>query len=158
MSGDVLSVAAICLGLLALAQGECVRKTIAFTATLTESRKVNANQVVKYNNVITNIGNAYNSYTGVFTAPVDGVYGFHMHVLTQSGAEAWLDLFHNEEYIVSTYANEPGGYDAAGNSVMLTLNVGDRIQVKAHTSALLYGQADQQYATFTGFLIALTSN
>nr|KAG5689867.1 hypothetical protein BaRGS_002378 [Batillaria attramentaria] len=54
--------------------------TVAFTATLQGKGHVTIgnNSPIKFDNVVTNIGNAYNSHTGVFTAPVSGTYGFFL--------------------------------------------------------------------------------
>nr|KAG5689857.1 hypothetical protein BaRGS_002368 [Batillaria attramentaria] len=58
------------------------RKTatlVAFTATLRGGGRVSIdNSPIKFDNVVNNIGNAYNSHTGEFTAPVAGTYGFFL--------------------------------------------------------------------------------
>nr|KAG5689870.1 hypothetical protein BaRGS_002381 [Batillaria attramentaria] len=54
--------------------------TVAFTATLQGGGPVTIgnSSPIKFDKVVTNIGNAYNSHTGVFTAPVSGTYGFFL--------------------------------------------------------------------------------
>ena len=37
-----------------------------------------AGSAIKFDEIITNIGNAYNATTGLFIAPVDGLYYFTM--------------------------------------------------------------------------------
>ncbi|BFZ19649.1 hypothetical protein BsWGS_22688 [Bradybaena similaris] len=131
---------------------------IAFTASLVENTKVAAGQTVRYNNTITNIGNGYDTNTGIFTAPLAGLYGFQLSVLTQKSSEAWLELFVNEKYIISVNSKLASGFDAAVSFVLLTLKVGDRVQVKARSESLLFGRTTEQYCTFSGFLIASKSD
>nr|KAG5712471.1 hypothetical protein BaRGS_011445 [Batillaria attramentaria] len=42
---------------------------------------------IKFNHVLLNIGDNYNSSTGVFTAPFDGVYLFTLHIYAMSGGD-----------------------------------------------------------------------
>ncbi|BFZ19648.1 hypothetical protein BsWGS_22687 [Bradybaena similaris] len=155
----MLSLVAMFLGVVALAQEECYDPTaIAFTATLTENTTIATNQTVIYNNAITNIGNGYDRNTGIFTAPLAGLYVIQLSLRSQKDSEAWLELFVNEKYTISAYSKVASGQGAAGNLALLTLKAGDRVQVKAHRQSLLYGTADDQYTTLSGYLIASKSD
>nr|XP_011430624.2 complement C1q tumor necrosis factor-related protein 3-like isoform X1 [Crassostrea gigas] len=66
-------------------------KTVAFHVYLTNSiSSLSQNQTIKYDHVITNIGEGYDKTTGKFTAPVDGVYSFTWTYLTKHGAVAYV--------------------------------------------------------------------
>ncbi|CAG5132073.1 unnamed protein product [Candidula unifasciata] len=129
-------------------------KTIAFSAALTEDVSLNPNDKVIYNKIFTNYGNTYDGSTGEFKAPVDGIYGIYMYLLTQTGQEGWLELIHNQDYVVSVYAKQDGAYDAAGNSVMLRLKEGDILFVRARRLSKLYGRSDQAYSSWNIHLIS----
>ena len=43
-------------------------------------------QPIVFDKIETNIGNAYSQFTGVFTAPLDGVYQFNLEVSIPNGA------------------------------------------------------------------------
>lgn len=65
--------------------------TVAFHVKLRNSiSSLSQNQIIKYDDVITNIGKSYDTNTGKFTAPVDGVYSFTWTYMTKKGARAYI--------------------------------------------------------------------
>ena len=53
----------------------------AFSAYLNESVfHLSSGDIVKYDKVLLNEGDHYNSFTGVFTCPVDGMYMFSFFI------------------------------------------------------------------------------
>lgn len=66
----------------------------------------------------------------------------------------WLELKKNNELLVSI-----SGYDShatAGNTVLVHLNRGDTVYVKARQGQefSLFGRSDEIYATFTGYKVS----
>ncbi|CAG5132074.1 unnamed protein product [Candidula unifasciata] len=153
----MLLTAVISLGLLSLVHGQCALKTVAFTAALSHSQTVDNNQVVVYDNTITNHGLGYDNKTGIFTAPAEGFFLFHLHLLKTKNQEAWLELFHNDDLIVSAYAQNSTQFDAAGNSVILWVMAGDRVDIRAHRLSGLFGKPDELYTTFSGHYVGAKS-
>lgn len=51
------------------------------------------NEIVIFDKVSLNDGNAYNVTSGIFIAPVDGIYSFSWTVLTKGG-KSLVDQFH----------------------------------------------------------------
>lgn len=68
-----------------------VGTTVAFHAKLKNPiSSLSPNQIIKYDNVITNIGEGYDRTTGKFTAPMDGVYSFFWTYMTKKGARVYI--------------------------------------------------------------------
>ena len=56
---------------------------VAFLATLSDhAENLGADQNIAFENVITNVGDAYNSHAGVFIAPVSGIYVFSTSIMS----------------------------------------------------------------------------
>lgn len=95
------------------------QQPIAFFAELSNDMvNPSSGQTVVFDQILTNVGNAYNPSTGIFTAPLPGTYHFnvvlsspenrdgahYMHFfLLQNGRKiAYLFLDHNTDYWIHT--------------------------------------------------------
>ncbi|KAL0969397.1 hypothetical protein UPYG_G00226930 [Umbra pygmaea] len=78
---------------------------VAFSAGMSGTGDVGTlepNTPLIYSRVITNVGKAYNSLTGVFTAPVRGVYYFRFTAMAgRPNQRAGVQLYKNRELIAS---------------------------------------------------------
>ncbi|TKS93177.1 Complement C1q tumor necrosis factor-related protein 6 [Collichthys lucidus] len=114
----------------------------------------NTETTLIYERVITNLGNAYNHSTGVFTAPVSGFYYFT--IFHHSGGHRGTELFlhRNSERIVMTQ-DHPAVHETAhngGNAVFQQLQQGDRVYVRMGANSHVYGS--NYHTTFSGFLVS----
>lgn len=68
---------------------------IAFYAGLRKQHE--GNEILKFDDVVTNVGNYYEPSTGKFTCPLPGIYFFTYHVLMRGGdgSSMWADLKKN---------------------------------------------------------------
>uniref|UniRef100_A0A672YGY0 C1q domain-containing protein n=1 Tax=Sphaeramia orbicularis TaxID=375764 RepID=A0A672YGY0_9TELE len=134
-------------------------RVVAFSASLvaTETRHFgpfSALYTLAFRHVITNIGNAYNPNTGVFTAPVKGAYHFefyiygHGHASHGSGAM----LFKNGHHIVIAYEHQPSHTSSSSNGVTLILEVGDVVYVRQWPNTKLI-DTGSHHTTFSGHLL-----
>ena len=75
--------------------------TFAFHAVLDSYVSIPETTIVVFPLVNVNLGNGYNSATGVFTVPPggDGVYYFHAHYLVQAGEAAGFGINRNEDIL-----------------------------------------------------------
>ncbi|XP_043935002.1 cerebellin-1-like [Protopterus annectens] len=135
---------------------------IAFSAGLPYSETCfsssNINITLIYSDVFVNLGGAYSSTTGVFTAPKKGVYSFTFTVYTKVPVTAntmkmavYLDR--NSEPIVAVHdVNGSDVEDSATNNVILQLNTGDTVSVKL-VQQMSICDPGGHYNSFSGFLL-----
>ncbi|XP_033728851.1 complement C1q-like protein 4 [Pecten maximus] len=126
---------------------------IAFSAGLTNGTESHVATNVTYDKVFVNAGNGYNNQTGVFTAPLDGTYVFMFNTLSQTDRQLWLDLYHNNNYVVTGHAHAVHDYASSSNAVVLTISRGDAVYIRARGDNFVYGQPDEIYSTFNGFIL-----
>ncbi|XP_018587844.2 complement C1q-like protein 2 [Scleropages formosus] len=112
-------------------------------------------EVLKFDDVVTNLGNHYDASTGKFTCQVPGIYFFTYHVLMRGGdgTSMWADLCKNGQVRASAIAQDADqNYDYASNSVVLHLDSGDEIYVKLD-GGKAHGGNNNKYSTFSGFIL-----
>uniref|UniRef100_A0A8K9VBH3 C1q domain-containing protein n=1 Tax=Oncorhynchus mykiss TaxID=8022 RepID=A0A8K9VBH3_ONCMY len=107
-----------------------------------------------YKNIFTNTGEHYNQATGIFTAPVRGVYyfSFTMGDFLQSTVMG-LSLFKNEQLII--HSGEVGDHQQfrnASNAVILQLEVGDVVFMQLPANYRIYDDSNHRN-TFIGILL-----
>ncbi|XP_061185099.1 heavy metal-binding protein HIP-like [Saccostrea echinata] len=135
-------------------------KRVYFSAGITKeirnSAVWNGNDVIIFYDVISNEGGAYNASTGVFTAPVDGVYVFSCFILTdRTTFYAYLEV--NGSRKINVLGNTgPSRYDileSAGNLDILHLQQGDRVLMRRSSGSNIRSVHDAPSTTFSGFLL-----
>ncbi|XP_037542687.1 complement C1q-like protein 2 [Nematolebias whitei] len=112
-------------------------------------------EVVRFDDVVTNLGSDYDATTGKFTCQVSGVYFFTYRVLMRGGdgTSMWADLCKNGQVRASSIAQDADqNYDTASNSAVLHLDSGDEIYVKLD-GGKAHGGNNNKYSTFSGFLL-----
>ncbi|KAL3060883.1 hypothetical protein OYC64_009149 [Pagothenia borchgrevinki] len=133
------------------------RPQVAFSAGLTDAGPVGpftTSTTLKYSKVFTNIGQAYSPTTGIFTAPVRGVYYFRFNVWQARGS-VWtgVELYHNDQMKMRLHDYNDGiGFVSASNSMVLQLEKGDVVYIVLTSG---YGVYDDSYnhIIFSGFLL-----
>ncbi|XP_044522565.1 complement C1q-like protein 2 isoform X3 [Gracilinanus agilis] len=112
-------------------------------------------EVLKFDDVVTNLGNHYDPTTGKFSCQVRGIYFFTYHILMRGGdgTSMWADLCKNGQVRASAIAQDADqNYDYASNSVVLHLDSGDEVYVKLD-GGKAHGGNNNKYSTFSGFLL-----
>ncbi|XDV25800.1 hypothetical protein PO909_029656 [Leuciscus waleckii] len=133
-------------------------REIAFSAGLMKSDSGNyigpftTEITLTYRNVFTNIGNAYNPVTGVFTAPLKGAYMFRISVIGVGPTPASAAIYKNGEHVVIAYAYQAKDHLNSSNGVVLILEVGDVVYVRLWSGSRIY-DSNNNHNTFSGFLL-----
>ncbi|XP_052386034.1 complement C1q-like protein 4 isoform X2 [Carassius gibelio] len=138
-------------------QKENEAKKVAFSAGLLESETGHtgpSNSVITlvYKKVFSNIGGAYDSNTGVFTAPVKGAYYFKFYGHGHGGTTMAVSLLKNGKTQCSVFAWKPTSNGNGSNGVVLTLEIGDQISTQLWANTWVYDDPES-YTSFGGFLI-----
>jgi len=141
----------------------------AFQARMTTSGSYSANDIIIYNSDADSwntydVGNNYDSSTGKYTAPVDGVYYFEAQAMTtgwsnNDSTQDGLQLKSNHGMISyprqrrSTFRSEDDAHGYYTNSIAGTakLSAGDTVWIVTSHAC---GVSNTQYSYFTGWLIA----
>ncbi|XP_048756305.2 complement C1q-like protein 3 [Ostrea edulis] len=127
-----------------------LKMPIAFHAEFHSDRTYKGGSVWVFDDVVTNVGNAYNPTTGKFTTPRKGVYLFNWYTLSNPGRTSHAGLYVNGK-IKGRQANNDGGgkkWITAGSSIVLALEKGDLVyimDVQGNTSTM-----SGKWTTFSG--------
>ena len=132
---------------------------VGFTASLTSTlTNLGTHQHVIFDNVVSNVGNAYNSRDGHFSAPAVGLYSFFLTATNVPGYSASLSLMLNGLTKAVTLAhgtsNAPGQWETSTCSVVLMLARGEEVWAQNEGAFSTVEQLDGHlYSSFGGFLI-----
>uniref|UniRef100_A0A674BKD3 C1q domain-containing protein n=1 Tax=Salmo trutta TaxID=8032 RepID=A0A674BKD3_SALTR len=107
-----------------------------------------------YRNIYSNIGNAYNPTTGIFTAPVRGLYLFRFYIYGwgESSVATSAVLHKNGHHIAIAHADHSSGGINSSNGVSLLLEVGDVIYMHLWAGRKIYDN-ESHHSTFSGHLL-----
>ncbi|XP_059392305.1 cerebellin-2-like [Carassius carassius] len=106
-----------------------------------------------YRNVFTNIGDAYNPNTGLFTAPLKGAYMFQFCIVSFDKVyPATASLRKNGSHVLNADIDIGGRVLHSSNSVVLILEVGDVISLRLWPKRVLEDNQGN-HNTFSGYLL-----
>jgi hypothetical protein len=108
---------------------------------------------VKFNQLIANVGNAYNPTTGLFTAPATGTYAFYVGILCSANFDQVWSIINGSRvnsFVVGVNATNQSG------SCIQRLNLGDTFGVKVYsgtTPTTVTITSNSLHTFFSGCLI-----
>lgn len=134
------------------------RQAVAFSVSLSQeisSQNLHNGIVIKFPNILTNEQSSYNKYTGIFTAPQDGMYFFSFHTDASYDGLFFVNLKNNGQTAVNSIANPDNHSTSISNSAVLRLSVGDAVWLEISNLELspLLGLKSQPACSFSGFLL-----
>lgn len=137
-------------------KGERQRVAVGFSASLGKHGNqgpFNTDTILAYERVLTNTGDAYNPSTGIFSAPVRGLYYFSFFGHNHSTKSMVLCLYKNKERMV-TLSNYVSGtrYESTAQGVNLLLENGDQVYIKLLKDTWIHDNPSN-LSIFTGHLV-----
>ncbi|XP_036968074.1 complement C1q tumor necrosis factor-related protein 6-like [Acanthopagrus latus] len=111
----------------------------------------NTDTTLIYRTVFTNIGDAYSQFTGVFVAPVAGVYYFSIFYHAGGRYRASLEIYKNNQATVMAGHNPSQSAINGGNAEFLQLQPGDQVYVRLARNTYVWGSI--YHTTFSRFLV-----
>lgn len=118
------------------------KDAIAFQSSLTKTLENMRNQeTVIFDNVSLNEGNAYDNNSGIFTAPLDGIYSFTWTILTKAGKYFVTEIVLNGQQVTNNQADGRGlnGYPMTTSHANIKMKKGDKVWIRTQVT-------DGQYA------------
>jgi len=116
-----------------------------------EISHIGQHQIIRFDHIITNIGNAYSHQTGIFRAPVSGVYVFSTETMAH-GHMINFELMQNGHIVDGTVAT--GSLISTSSMWPLAVNKGDELWVRSlkigNSLGVVHGYCN---SAFAGFLL-----
>ncbi|XP_062420270.1 cerebellin 11 [Pungitius pungitius] len=130
---------------------------IAFSASLANFGEIYkgpcTDKVLIYKRVFSNTGDGYDQSTGIFTAPVGGLYFFSFSTYGYNTHAMGALLMKNGVSQISTYDGPTSdGSDSSSNAVALQLAAGDVVHMQLWDNGRVYDNLNG-HTTFSGFLV-----
>ncbi|XP_045190893.2 complement C1q-like protein 3 [Mercenaria mercenaria] len=131
-------------------QNQPAKGTVAFFATANSRKTYGADETLVFENVVTNLGEAYNPANGIFTTPSTGMFVFFSTVLGSNDVELWNYISVNNKAVANFNSHGTGGrHDSGTVTTVLQLSKGDEVSIKnSQSSGNTYGE---NYTHFGGF-------
>ncbi|XP_049319263.1 repetitive organellar protein-like isoform X2 [Astyanax mexicanus] len=132
-------------------------RKVVFSASLSGGESANhgpysTDVTLVYKHVFINIGNAYNPVTGIFTAPVRGVYEFKIYAFGLGGRTMSVVLQKNGHHVTGAYVHQQPNVVNSSNGVSLLLEVGDVVCVKVRANDWVH-DSTFHHTTFSGQML-----
>ena len=122
---------------------------VAFGVQRTQN--INVSGTINFDRVLANEGNGYNSSTGFFIVPVSGIY--FLSIVTPSLFGLYVNPAYTEMFIcLCDSVHITTDQVSTRGSLMLTLNVNDKVQVIPNAANLPINVIRDGIASFQGFL------
>ena len=127
---------------------------VAFTAFAYDATYTEPGTTITFNGTATNLGNAFDAASGVFTCPITGYYLFYASIMSNYFTFFFADLYRNDEYVVTVYSNADDQRQSP-NMAAIQCNTGDSVMLLKSRPGqqTLEGFALSKTTTFSGYLL-----
>ena len=115
-------------------------------------------EVLVFQNIITNEGSGYDKSRGIFTAPVDGVYYFTVHVCAANKKYSPIGIVLDGTLIAKSIQYDTDSWTCGSTGAIVTMTSGKQVWVAStgggSTAHVLYSSDSLIMNTFSGVLIS----
>ena len=137
-------------------QPDDVTGPVGFIAFANTGKKTtyNYNDVIMFDDVISNFGGHYNPETSSFVCPADGVYMISVHALSRKSQDVVADIMRNRDKLVGVRLDSlDEQYDGDGGTIVVQGSRGDVIWIRQGYDAAVRIYAVDRRTLFTCFLL-----
>ena len=135
-----------------------LQPTVAFHADYVKDLILDQNkEVLVFQNIITNEGSGYDKSTGIFTAPVDGVYYFTVHVCAANSKYSPIGIVLDGTFIAKSIQYDTDTWTCGSAGAIVTMTSGSQVLVAStsgNSNFVLYIDNTYIMNTFSGVLIS----
>ncbi|XP_060591456.1 complement C1q-like protein 4 [Ruditapes philippinarum] len=126
---------------------------VGFNVHLSSTKTVNRGDKVVFDTVITNQGEGYDSFTGIFTAPHTGLYFFSAHDCYEGNKAAYYAIYQESKQLTgSTQRDFNNEYSCSSVSTIAMVNKAERVWVQCTSTSVFYNDSSRWNA-FSGSLL-----
>lgn len=122
---------------------------VAFSVILDHEATLGPLQVVKYNKILTNVGNVYDPRHGHANIPIKGIYLVAVSSMNHVNEDMHVELVRNGDIQGSMYTPAGQSLESMSQTLVLSLEKSDLVWVRVHNSNALTGH--RLYGTSAGF-------
>jgi hypothetical protein len=112
------------------------------------------NQPLMFPYVLLNIGEGYDKTTGIFTAPVTGLYFFSAHICNANAEFMVISIFHEGNAVAKTTEYESSRDSCSSVNAPVMVNMGGKVSIKSsYGASKLHGDNEYRWPSFAGILL-----
>ncbi|KAI3382650.1 hypothetical protein SNEBB_005393 [Seison nebaliae] len=128
------------------------RPSAFFVGLFNHSRQFTTNSMkLIFDRIETNVGGDYNGNTGIYVAPVKGVYKFDITVSAISQSSAAVHLYVNKNIIITVWSSSIPSWSTSASSAIVQLNATDEVYLEIPKEAqAIHGY---MYTNMAGYIL-----
>ncbi|XP_062573391.1 complement C1q tumor necrosis factor-related protein 2-like [Saccostrea cucullata] len=132
---------------------------VAFSVYVSkEDTDIAKDQSIKFDSIVSNIGNHYNPLSGIFIAPQHGIYVFKWNLYCHTNGLIYSQIVHNSNVVGATLTTGQGSTNVRTTTgvVVVEVNQGDVVFVRTHPTQGHIGNLCSSHdlrSSFTGWKI-----
>ncbi|XP_053372691.1 uncharacterized protein LOC128546317 [Mercenaria mercenaria] len=131
------------------------KPSVAFYANHVTDLALRTDKIIVFDTTITNEGSGYDASTGIFTAPVGGLYQFTTHVCVHNGKHSFIGLVVEGNVIAKDSNYDLNYYTCSSVGAVVRVKSGEQVWIKCTSGSSSYKLYEDSTMTnsFSGILL-----